>query len=108
VTLEPVEARAPSDLEQAFAVIVEKKFDGVVLASDLMLFHERQRIGEWALSRKLPTMMFNGEMSKAGGLMSYSANIPALFFRAAAFVDNLLKGAKPLICRWNYRRNSIS
>ena len=40
-------------------------------------------------------MMFSGEMTKAGGLMSYSANIPALFHRAAAFVDNLLKGAKP-------------
>ncbi len=95
VTLEQVEARAPSDLEHAFAVIVEEKFDGVVVASDTMLFNERQRIGEWAMSRKLPTMMFNGEMPKSGGLMSYSASNSALFYRAAAFVDKLLKGTKP-------------
>ena len=95
VTLEQVEVRASDDLEQAFSVILEKNFDGVVITSDPMFFNERQRIGEWAISRKLPTMMFNGEMPKSGGLMSYSANNPALFRRAAAFVDKLLKGAKP-------------
>jgi putative tryptophan/tyrosine transport system substrate-binding protein len=34
-------------------------------------------------------------MPRAGGLMSYSANIAALFRRAAALVDSLLNGAKP-------------
>jgi putative tryptophan/tyrosine transport system substrate-binding protein len=95
LTIEQVEVRAPSDLGQAFSIIAEKKFDGVVIAPDAMLFSERQRIGEWALSRKLPTMMFNAEMPKSGGLMSYSASNPALFHRAAAFVDKILKGAKP-------------
>jgi putative ABC transport system substrate-binding protein len=95
ITLEQVEAIALSDLEQTFSIIVEKKFDGIVVARDPMLFDERQKIGEWAISHKLPTMMFNGEMPKAGGLMSYSASNTALFYRAAAFVDKLLKGAKP-------------
>ena len=95
MTLEQVEARAPSDLEQTFSIIVEKKFDGIVIANDPMLFNERQRIGEWAISHKIPTMMFNGEMPGAGGLMSYSASNTALFYRAATFVDKLLKGAKP-------------
>jgi putative ABC transport system substrate-binding protein len=95
LTIEQVEARAPSDLGRAFSDVAEKKFDGVVIASDPMLFGERHRIGEWALSHKLPTMMFNGEMPKSGGLMSYSANNPALFHRAAAFVDKMLKGTKP-------------
>ncbi len=95
IVLEQVEARSPSDLEQAFSVIIAKKFDGVVAAADPMLFNERQGMGDWAISNKLPTMMFAGEMSKAGGLMSYSATIPALFRRGAAFVDRLLKGAKP-------------
>jgi putative tryptophan/tyrosine transport system substrate-binding protein len=95
MTLEQVEARAPGDLEQTFSIIVEKKFDGIVIANDPMLFNERQRIGAWAISHKLPTMMFNGEMPGAGGLMSYSASNTALFYGAATFVDKLLKGAKP-------------
>jgi putative ABC transport system substrate-binding protein len=95
LTIEQVEVRAPSDLGRAFSDVTEREFDGIVIASDPMLFSQRQRIGEWALSRKLPTMMFNGEMPKSGGLMSYSARNPALFHRAAAFVDKILKGSKP-------------
>ena len=68
MTLEQVEARAPGDLEQTFSIIVEKKFDGIVITNDPMLFNERQRIGEWAISHKIPTMMFNGEMPGAGGV----------------------------------------
>jgi putative tryptophan/tyrosine transport system substrate-binding protein len=95
IVLEQVEARSPSDLEQALSVIVAKKFDGVVMATDPMLFNERQRLSDWAVSHKLPTMMFSAEMTKTGGLMSYSATISALFRRAGVLVDRLLKGAKP-------------
>jgi hypothetical protein len=54
MTLEQVEARAPGDLEQTFSIIVEKKFDGIVIANDPMLFNERQRIGEWRYRTKTP------------------------------------------------------
>jgi len=35
------------------------------------------------------------ELAKAGGLIGYGANIPALFRRAGYFVDKILRGAKP-------------
>jgi putative ABC transport system substrate-binding protein len=95
VSVEPVEARTPSDLAQAFSFIIANKFDGLIVTSDPMFFNERGRIAEWAMAHRLPTMMFNGEMARSGGLMAYSANNPALFRRAATFVDKLLKGAKP-------------
>jgi ABC transporter substrate binding protein len=35
------------------------------------------------------------ELAKAGGLIGYGANLPALFRRAGYFVDKILRGAKP-------------
>jgi len=43
---------------------------------------------------QLPTIVFV-EYSRAGGLLAYGVNFPDLWRRAAAFVDRILKGARP-------------
>ena len=43
---------------------------------------------------RIPSIGFV-EVVEAGGLMAYGVNIPAMFRRAAVFVDKLLKGTKP-------------
>jgi ABC transporter substrate binding protein len=55
----------------------------------------RLRINVMALGGRLPTMHGFREHVEAGGLMSYGANFPDLFRRAADFVDKILRGAKP-------------
>jgi ABC-type uncharacterized transport system substrate-binding protein len=95
VTIRPVEVRSPGDLEAALSAIAQDRFDGVILGNDAMLFNERRRIAELALARGLPTSVFTREMVESGGLMSYATNVPTLFRRAAAYVDKILKGAKP-------------
>ena len=47
------------------------------------------------LAAQLPTMHGFREYVEAGGLMSYGANFPDLWRRAAVYVDKILKGAKP-------------
>src|SRR6516165_6737417 len=44
---------------------------------------------------RLPTMHGVQEYVEAGGLMSYGANFPDLFRRAAEFVNKILRGAQP-------------
>ena len=40
-------------------------------------------------------MFHNEEFVKVGGLLSYGANVPAIFRRSAVYVDKIVKGAKP-------------
>jgi putative tryptophan/tyrosine transport system substrate-binding protein len=48
-----------------------------------------------ALSARLPTIYTGASTARAGGLMSYGPNFPALFGRAAEIVDKILHGTKP-------------
>jgi len=46
---------------------------------------------------RLPMPTFGGHaaLARVGGLMAYGPNIPAMFARAATYVDKILNGAKP-------------
>jgi putative tryptophan/tyrosine transport system substrate-binding protein len=74
---------------------IKGRADALYVCIDTLLFANRSRIANFALSAKLPTMFSNREYIEAGGLMSYAANFPDLFRRAADYVDKVLRGAKP-------------
>jgi len=60
-----------------------------------MFGNERRRLVDLAAKNRLPAVYPWREFVDAGGLMSYGANEPDLFRRAATYVDKILKGAKP-------------
>jgi putative tryptophan/tyrosine transport system substrate-binding protein len=60
-----------------------------------MLFVHRARTGTAAIAYRLPLITFAGEEVPYGPLMSYGQDFPDFFRRAAAYVDKILKGAKP-------------
>jgi putative ABC transport system substrate-binding protein len=55
----------------------------------------RDRVIIFALAARLPTIFSVREFVQAGGLMSYGANFPAEFRRAAEYVEKILHGTKP-------------
>ena len=75
---------APNGRAQALYVI----WDGLV---GTHLF----RINTLVLAARLPTMHTQRQSVEVGGLMSYGANFPNLFRRAADYVDKVLRGTKP-------------
>jgi len=44
---------------------------------------------------RLPGIFDDRQFVEAGGLMSYGANVSKLYYRAAYYVDKILKGARP-------------
>ena len=72
--------------------------DALFVVNNIVNYTYFQRITGWALKHRLPTMHELHELREpvdAGGLMSDGPNRAAQLRRAAAFVDKILKGAKP-------------
>jgi len=69
--------------------------EAVLVGADAMFFDQRVRIADLAAKHKRPAVYAEREFADAGGLMAYAPNVRANFHRAAAYVDKILKGAKP-------------
>ena len=58
-------------------------------------FGSRRQLADFALQHRLPMICENREFAEAGGLMTYGASGPAMWRRAAHYVDRILKGTTP-------------
>lgn len=88
-------AHSPNEYTEAFAMVSRERPDAVLVANTAVNFGNRRLIVDFTTKSRLPSMYSRREYVEAGGLMSYGVHIPDLWRRAAAFVDRILKGAKP-------------
>ena len=95
LALEPYEARTLQDLDQALAAIVRSAAQMLLVLNDPFIFTHRKSIIESAAKSRLPAIYGFREFVDDGGLISYGPNISDGYRRAAAYVDKVLKGAKP-------------
>jgi putative ABC transport system substrate-binding protein len=84
-----------ADLPAVFDAIVRDGANGVVVLPDVMLDSVPRTILALAAEHRLPAMYHRREYIQDGGLISYGPNIAELTRRSAAYVDKILKGAKP-------------
>jgi putative ABC transport system substrate-binding protein len=91
----PVEARGQEELDLAFTKLVEAQVHAVTIFPDALFFVQRSRIANLARKHRLPSISAQREYAEAGGLMSYGEDLSDFYRRAAAFVDKILRGAKP-------------
>ena len=93
--LHSFEVQTPQDIEKAFVDIPKVRANALlVILSPLVTLHSK-RIVEMALKQHLPGMYPTRQFAEEGGLMAYGPLIGDLYRRAAAYVDKILKGAKP-------------
>jgi putative ABC transport system substrate-binding protein len=83
------------ELDGALAIIRQNHAEAVCFLDSAFYIEERQTVLRVASRSKLPVMYPEGHFVRDGGLISYSADSVDLFRRAARFVDQVLKGAKP-------------
>jgi putative tryptophan/tyrosine transport system substrate-binding protein len=93
--LEFVEARAPEELDRAFATIARERIDAVLLLADPLFVDNAKRIGDLAIRYRLPAVIAPGQFAEAGFVATYGPDFSQAYTRAAAHVAKILKGAKP-------------
>lgn len=90
-----LEVREPRDFAVAFDTAMEKKADGVLVSLDPLIVEHRRAVAEFATRHKLPAIYADGSFVEQGGLMSLGVHYPHLYYRAAGYVDRILRGATP-------------
>ncbi|MGQ0523132.1 MAG: ABC transporter substrate-binding protein [Betaproteobacteria bacterium] len=95
ISLEPHGFRGPHDSERVFEAIAGKLPHALMTTADPLIVSYGARIVEFAAKHRLLSMFPSMEFVDAGGLMFYGGSIPEMYRRAAAYVDRILKGARP-------------
>jgi len=95
VAITQLETRIPEGLEDAMTRAARAGAGAVLIISDSSTINNRAQIGAAALRQRLLTMFANKAYLIGGGLMSYGPDIADSFRLSAAYVNKILKGAKP-------------
>jgi putative ABC transport system substrate-binding protein len=83
------------DVKQLVTRLKKWHADSLYFLDGSINFYNGKLLGEFAVTMRLPSVSGNKEFTEAGALISYGANYTANFFRAATYVDKILKSTKP-------------
>jgi putative ABC transport system substrate-binding protein len=75
--------------------MTRERAQAIVAFPDALIMIHRKSIAEFAAKRRIPAISGWGEFAADGNLMTYGPNLRDSFRRLAAYVDKILKGAKP-------------
>jgi putative ABC transport system substrate-binding protein len=95
LSLDIFEIRNINEIDGALLKLVQARPEAVLIAADSVLLNSRREIVEALAKSNLPAIYPFREYSAVGGFLVHGANLGVLFERAAAYVDRILKGAKP-------------
>jgi putative ABC transport system substrate-binding protein len=91
LTVIPISAPTPNDLEQAFTDMLEKNCEALLVLIDV----PRPTIPSLAAKSKLPALHQQSAFADSGALLCYGASQKQIGRRTAYYVDRILRGARP-------------
>ena len=95
IDLRVIRLRSASELDAAFASIVQARAQAVATIGTMLLWRNRERIVEFANGHKLPSAFGLDEFAESGGLLSYGPAWQELLAHSFDYVDKIFRGAKP-------------
>jgi putative ABC transport system substrate-binding protein len=93
--LHVLNASSERDFDAVFANLIQLRAGGLVIAPDTFLVTRSEQLAGLTLRHGVPTIYFQREAVKAGGLMSYGASIPDIYRNVGVYTGRILKGEKP-------------
>jgi putative tryptophan/tyrosine transport system substrate-binding protein len=88
-------ARTESDIDTAFAALVQQRANALVVNTDAFFLGRRNRLIALAARHAVPTIHDLREFAAAGGLISYGTNLAHAYRQGGTYVGKILKGEKP-------------
>jgi putative ABC transport system substrate-binding protein len=96
IDLRSLAIRGPNpDFAGAFQTAKSSRLDALIVVANPLIAQHIKEVFELAAKYRLASMTEEGRFVNAGGLISYGASLADLYRRAAEFVVEILKGAKP-------------
>ena len=93
--IEVVSASTNLDIDTAFAILVQKRADALLVSPDPLFVSRRVQLATLAARHAVPAIYPFREDVEAGGLMSYGASNTDLIRQAGVYTGRVLKGEKP-------------
>jgi putative tryptophan/tyrosine transport system substrate-binding protein len=90
-----LKAGTESEIDAAFATLVELHADALFVGGDPFFFSRREQLVALASRHAVPAIYTWREFTVAGGLISYGVRVTASFRQAGGYAGRILKGAKP-------------
>jgi putative ABC transport system substrate-binding protein len=95
VEVESLALQSPDDFDLVFTAMTRRRPDALFLVTDALTNMNQKRVVEFSATQRIPAMYESSVVVQQGGLMSYGPTAEDMFRRAAAYIDRILKGAKP-------------
>ena len=93
--LQILKASTESDIDTAFATLVQQHAGALLIAGDQFFFNQREQLIALASRYAVPVIYEQRELAEAGGLISYGTKRMAAFHEVGIYLGKILKGAKP-------------